>query len=100
VARDELPTDSQVIKDYGFDRCSSLEDKKMLFGLYRDISELGLGPIHLNEWRAKGTLLDSIKKNLNDRPDHLRGQHFGWLLENQNVLGDVDKQKREGTPEG
>ena len=37
IERGEMPADAQVIEDYGFDRCTQLEYKKMLLGLYHDV---------------------------------------------------------------
>lgn len=66
----------------------------MLLGLYRDLAHMVIAADLLNQWRADGRLLGNIKEKFLQRPAHLRGEHFAWLLRNEHVLAEMDMEKR------
>lgn len=99
VERDELPKDDKVLHGYGFSKLTQVEDRKMLLGLYRDLANMLFEAGEVNQWRAQGRLLEKIKVNFMQGPEHLRGEQFAWLLRNEHILAEVDREKRAGEPE-
>jgi hypothetical protein len=73
-----------------------MEEKMMLVGLYKDLAELFVTEVEINDWRARGRLCENIKTEFRLRPEHLRGEHFSWFLRNEDVLAEIDKEKQAG----
>lgn len=97
--RDEIPKDDEVHHGYGFTKFTRVEDRKMLLGLYRDLAHMLIQPGEVNRWRAEGRLGEKIKEKFMQRPAHLRGEHFAWLLRNEHLLAELDMEKRAAEPE-
>ncbi|ERF74957.1 hypothetical protein EPUS_05165 [Endocarpon pusillum Z07020] len=97
--RDEIPKDDEVHHGYGFSKFTQDEDRKMLLGLYRDSANMLIQPGEVNRWRAEVRLVAKIKEKFMQRPEHLRGDHFAWLLRNEHMLVELDMEKRAGEPE-
>lgn len=94
LGRNQLPNDPEVNESFGFDRFPHPKDKRMLLGLYQELALLLVDLTEMDQWRAKAELLERIKREFMQRPAHLRGEHFAWLLENEDVFREVDREQR------
>ncbi|KPM42451.1 hypothetical protein AK830_g4100 [Neonectria ditissima] len=84
---DRIPEDEQAREHFGFSRCRDRREESHLFGLYRGfLIYRDIGPIQLNEWRQKGTLVSKIIEIFSEIPEQSRGSYYPWFLRNQHVL--------------
>lgn len=86
--RDLIPTEPQVLEDFGFNRVHG-PDTTMLFGLYRGflvLMEPAPRPRDVDMWRKEGTLVAHIKAIYERLPESSRGGYYPWFLEHQWVL--------------
>ncbi|KAJ3531276.1 hypothetical protein NM688_g7596 [Phlebia brevispora] len=88
-ADDLLPTNPELLEDYGFNRLFNSRDSFMLFGLYKGLWQLhpdGLEPSTVDKWLREGSLVQKIKETFERLPPDYRGEYYKWFLEHQWVL--------------
>ncbi|KAJ7757491.1 hypothetical protein B0H16DRAFT_1885519 [Mycena metata] len=62
VTQHLFPEDPQTVKDFGFSRAFSMENRRNLLGLYIGLIErLKVSPKKIQQWQAAGTLVPNIK---------------------------------------
>ncbi|KAF2709074.1 hypothetical protein K504DRAFT_380044 [Pleomassaria siparia CBS 279.74] len=99
LAQDLMPSEEDVLEDFGFNNALSYTDKTCLLGVYRGLflsEQFSVEEIH--EWRVAGILADKIKEFFYRIPERSRGGYFPWLLKNLYVL-EQPKTKDEAVKE-
>ncbi|KAJ5801978.1 uncharacterized protein N7503_004428 [Penicillium pulvis] len=76
---DTLPTDKDVINDFGFNRITSAREKTCLLGLYKGLVFSGLTIEELHKLRVESSLVHNIIKVLDEMPNERRAEDFPWL---------------------
>lgn len=92
-----MPTDEDVLEDFGFNHVISGKDKSYLLGLYQGLclsDKFSAEDIH--EWRVGGKLAKKIKEYYYGIPESHRGRYFPWFLQNSHIL-DRPVTKEEAT---
>lgn len=87
VYHNELPTNEQTIKDYGFLNCKREEDWQNLLGLYIGVLKVFEIPRDvLHEYCMKDEIAVVIKKKFDEHPINSRGGYYPWFLQNQYMV--------------
>lgn len=53
LERNQLPTDPNINKSFGFDKFPQPKDKRMLWGLYQDVALVVVDSSEMDQWRAE-----------------------------------------------
>ncbi|KAK2778514.1 hypothetical protein CKAH01_11759 [Colletotrichum kahawae] len=90
VCIDEMVTDEQTLKDFGFENCVIPSDQFNLLGVYRSlIVSLAVSSKKLDEWKEQG--LPVVGENLLSRFKRRRatvpGEYYEWAFSNQYIWG-------------
>ncbi|KAF4907072.1 hypothetical protein CGCF415_v007619 [Colletotrichum fructicola] len=90
VCIDEMITDEQTLKDFGFENCVIPSDQFTLLGVYRSlIVSLAVSSTKLDEWKEQG--LPVVGENLLSRFKRRRGtipgEFYEWAFSNQYIWG-------------
>jgi hypothetical protein len=94
---DRLPTDPEVLEDYGSDRCA-FPEKSMLLGLYQGLTMLPRW-LHvitqeLHPQSLGGDLVEAIIKAYEKGSQKgARGGHIPWFLKNRYILAGLPGRK-------
>ncbi|KAJ8469312.1 hypothetical protein ONZ51_g9083 [Trametes cubensis] len=89
IAEDEIPTDQETRRDYGFTRAAALGwyAECYLLGLYKGLLViLRVSPDDLHRWRLEGRLVEHIKSVYEPVPPEYRGEYYPWFLQHQYLL--------------
>ncbi|KAK8073417.1 hypothetical protein PG994_004316 [Apiospora phragmitis] len=94
VASSDIPTDPVVCKHFGFDRCTSAEERSQLAGVFHIVLvEIAISPPQLNGWReAKllhkniAKLLASDHRNLRDEDPYISPVYPAWFKSHADVF--------------
>ncbi|KAH9884929.1 hypothetical protein C8Q73DRAFT_796044 [Cubamyces lactineus] len=89
AARDEIPSDEETRRDYGFTKAAALgwHAESNLFGLYIGLLiVLQVPPDDLHRWRLEGRLIERIKSVYEPIPPEYRGEYYPWFLQHQYLL--------------
>ncbi|KAI0329665.1 hypothetical protein GY45DRAFT_1324804 [Cubamyces sp. BRFM 1775] len=89
AARDEIPTDEETRRDYGFTRAAALGwyAESNLLGLYYGLLFVSdVSPDELHRWRLEGRLVEGIKSVYEPIPPEHRGGYYPWFLQHQYLL--------------
>ncbi|KAF7297393.1 MYND-type domain-containing protein [Mycena indigotica] len=85
VKQSKIPSDSQVIESYGFDRVDG-QGQSMLVDLYCVVFEEGTHPMVVERWKNEGILLEEIEKLLHKAPHWKTSRILPWLETHKFVL--------------
>lgn len=84
---DEIPSDPEVRRDYGFARAQIPRSENWLIGLFQGLVKHGeIDPRTIHQQRLAGTLIDYIKKFYDRMPVGSQGDYYPWFLNNQHLL--------------
>ncbi|KAF2498689.1 hypothetical protein BU16DRAFT_481792 [Lophium mytilinum] len=87
LGSDVLPTDADVLEDFGFNHLPSFADQSNLMGLYKGLYLSDkVTEEDLHNWRTEGTLVANIKAFFFRIPEAYRGGYFPWFLEHTHIL--------------
>lgn len=84
---DRLPSDADILLDYGFARAQVPLSRNFLLGLFQGLIKYGdIDPRTIHQQRLAGTLIDNIKAHYEAIPVNARGGYYPWFLKNQHLL--------------
>ncbi|KAH8648648.1 hypothetical protein BX600DRAFT_442934 [Xylariales sp. PMI_506] len=83
-AMDMLPTDHDVRRDYGFNRCPNADTESILMSVYKvAIVTSNISAPEFNQWRVAGKLRENIHSRFTgSRRDLVPTDEFDWFLSN------------------
>lgn len=89
---DELPTDPDTMRDFGFSAFSSFDQRSKLFGLYIGLlheKHLAVSSRALHKWQVDGVLAEEIVAKYETLPQGSRGGYYPWFLKNRHCVEKV-----------
>ncbi|KAJ5653176.1 hypothetical protein N7490_000179 [Penicillium lividum] len=95
VIWDFIPTDSQVLAEFGFDELDTIREKSNLVRLYQGLRYFRITPDELQKWQVEGSLVDNIIQTYCRVPQINRGFYFEWFLGRTWVLEKAEEELSE-----
>lgn len=83
---DGLPGDVDIRRDFGFDRCVSVQEESNLLGLYKGLCLERVDPLAVQAWVTEGKLAENIRLWFEARPVANRGAYYPWIQRNPHIL--------------
>src|SRR4051812_7079644 len=91
---DLMPKKIEVLYEYGFSNCTTIQDRTMLLGLYIGLIKLiGCSASEIHSWWENGELALNIKKKYDDAGH--TSEYYKWFLKNEHVLQGLRKYEGE-----
>ncbi|KAJ5745235.1 hypothetical protein N7520_010417 [Penicillium odoratum] len=95
VIWDFIPTDLQVLAEFGFDELDTIREKSNLVRLYQGLRYFRITPDELQKWQVEGSLVDNIIQTYCRVPEINRGFYFEWFLGRTWVLEKAEEELSE-----
>ncbi|GKT47726.1 uncharacterized protein ColSpa_07907 [Colletotrichum spaethianum] len=102
LALDELPTDTKIQKDYGFDRCHTASDMSNLLGVYKTLLvNIGVKPKTLDEWMKQGKkdLAANIREKLELKSHRVHKPLLLWFYQAKHIWNAPEPQEKAAAAE-
>lgn len=99
VFADNLPTNEETIRDYGFANCKTKEEWIQLFGLYIGLLKaLSVSEDVLHDYCMKDEIAVLIKQEFEELPMNSRGSYYPWFLQHQYIVKNGKELEAETVP--